>query len=49
MDLACANGTDNIYQGRFVLIKYDNSDSIFPGEVLYGFMKDNEPSFMYAD
>ena len=49
MDLACANGTDYIYQGRFVLVRYDNSDSIFSGEVLYGFMKQNEPDIMYLD
>lgn len=41
MDLACANGTDGVYQGRFVLVKYDNAQPYFTGDILYGFVNNS--------
>ena len=45
MDLACADGTDGIYQGRFVLVKYDNNaETSFFEDALYGFVSPEETS-----
>ena len=37
MDRACLSGTDGIYAGRFVLVKYDTESRVFQGDILYGY------------
>ena len=37
MDRACAEGTDEVYTGRFVLVKYDQG-AYYPGHILYGYI-----------
>ena len=47
MDLAAANGTDNIFAGHFVLVQYDPDGKILSGD-FYTTYKDNN-DIMYAD
>lgn len=53
MDTACATNKDGVYQGRFVLVKYDSAQPFFNGDILYGFLdlneNSNEPFVIYAD
>lgn len=48
MDLACEEGTDGVYQGRFVLVKYENDTNI---NIIYGFTNNSNTSGvqMYSD
>lgn len=47
MDQACGNGTDGIFSGRFVLVKYDKNGTAFYGEE--GYLKNNTSTTVYAD
>lgn len=50
MDQQLALGTDNIFAGRFVLVKYDiNSNIYLQGDILYGFKDNSVPPKIYAD
>lgn len=48
MDRACAEGTDEVYTGRFVLVKYDQG-AYYPGHILYGYINPGEPDIIYVD
>ena len=41
MDTAAAAGTDGIFQGRFVLVKYDPDGNFFEQDMLYGYLQDD--------
>lgn len=47
MDLACAAGTDNIYAGRFVLVKYDSNTDYTTQSFIYGYSDGG--TTLYAD
>lgn len=48
MDRACAEGIDEVYTGRFVLVKYDQG-AYYPGHILYGYVDPEEPDIIYVD
>ena len=51
MDNSLAMGADNVFAGRFVLVKYDFDSPYFQGDILYGFKNenDNNDTALYAD
>lgn len=50
MDRACLSGTDGIYAGRFVLVKYDTESRLFQGDILYGYFGSGQNSdILYQD
>ena len=48
MESQLALGIDNIFAGRFVLVKYDVNNRYFQGDILYGF-RDDDTGIIYAD
>lgn len=48
MDQAAITGTDGIFQGRFVLVKYDPNNEFFSADIKLGYF-DSETGHMYAD
>lgn len=48
MDQAAVAGTDNIFSGRFVLVKYDNGNDLFVSDTLLGFLNPSD-GYVYKD
>ncbi len=49
MDLACLQGKDNVFSGRFVLVSYSGDDDFFPGGIILGFKNNRDDLQIYPN